>query len=121
MFGRNVPMVDIDFLAAEFDNLEPVAIIDYKCGLHHPAPQDAGMKVLGKFYTADGNQLPFYVVRYEQETTNYTIEPRNEAARRLTFAISIHPRVISQDNLNGFLHNLRKRRKPRVGQEGRTI
>jgi hypothetical protein len=120
MFGRNVPAVDLDFVVAEFDNRVPVAIIDYKHGLGHPAGQDAGLDALGKLEAA-GKPLPLFIVRYDPTGCIYTIEPRNEAARRSTFGISIHPRVIPEDHFVGFLHNLRKRAKPRVGREGRTI
>jgi len=61
-WGMDVPMQDLDFVCAEYDNALPVALVDYK---HEHAPIDLnsiGAKVLTNLGDMAG--IPAFFVRY---------------------------------------------------------
>ncbi len=64
LWGFDVPMVDVDWLVIEYDNSEPIALIDYK---EHSSPRvqgptDANSRAIAKLATRAG--IPAYNVRY---------------------------------------------------------
>lgn len=82
-WGLDCPMVDIDFLAVEYDRLLARAIVEYK---HERAkPQTWNMpsfQVLADL----GNRakLPAFAVRYKGDFSDWYIVPLNPTAEKLT-------------------------------------
>lgn len=77
-------MVDIDFLAVEYQNDYPVALVEYK--EQHASeitPKPRGMRALG--YLANGTRMdiPAFVVRYSKNSSVWSITPLNNCARKL--------------------------------------
>lgn len=80
-WGDDCPMVDLDFLMAEFNHGVPVAIVDYKFHLADLTQTSAKTyETLSGFYDKDGNQIPFMVARYWTDTWAFKVKPVNEAA-----------------------------------------
>lgn len=121
-WGRNVPAVDLDMVAVEYDNALPVAVIDYKYGLGTVVNMGhASMRALGRFHSPAGAPLPAFVARYAVDPWVFALEPLNTAGGQLLQAHSIVPRsVLEEDRFVGFIHALRGRPAPSVGTEGRT-
>lgn len=106
-WGWDCPMVDIDFLAAEYDQAKPVAIIEYKAAgaaLHDFSKPS--YKVL--IALANAANIPFAIVRYHPEQSLFYIIPGNESAQ-LVFTCN---RIISEFEYVGQLYRLRKRQTP---------
>lgn len=87
-WGYDVPAVDIDHLLVEYDDLIPVAMIDYKhefAAPHRPSePSFHAIKKIG-IQGTDGSfkALPFFIVRYGKDYSWWTVVPMNQAAREL--------------------------------------
>lgn len=81
LYGLNVPAVDVDFLLIEYDTGKPTAIIDYKTASSPLWDNErANKKVLGGLYDEDGQQLPFFIVRYDSTNWRFWLYGRNTAA-----------------------------------------
>jgi len=65
-WGWDLPMVDIDFLVAEYDKSLPIAIIEYK---HEKASiqktDSSSYKALS--FLADNSLIPFFLCRYKSD------------------------------------------------------
>lgn len=68
-WGFNCPAVDVDFMLIEYDEGVPVAIIDYKFGLHRDvSPGAANHRAQQNLYVKSDHQfypVPHYIVTYE--------------------------------------------------------
>lgn len=106
-WGWDCPMVDIDFLAAEYDQAKPVAIIEYKAAgaAQHDFSKPSYKVLIG---LANIAQIPFAVVRYHPAQCLFYIIPGNDQAK-LAFT---HNRIISEFEYVGELYRLRKRETP---------
>jgi hypothetical protein len=113
--GYDAPMVDIDFLCAEYDRAETVAIIEYKN--EHAPPIDlfsASMRAITRL--ADRAGVPFYVVRYSDVLAIDVLEgvlwlevtPCNRIAREQV----PKARNVSAAQYRHFLYWLRGRKAP---------
>lgn len=92
---RNVPCVDLDCVltkngaemgengwqAIEYDNREPVAIIEYKSITAVVNKDDANNTTLKRL--ADRASLPFFVVIYNQANVKFGVVPLNDLALQL--------------------------------------
>lgn len=82
-WGHNCPMVDVDFLALEYDLAEPVALVEYKATDMLPFAH-ASYKALRKLAQGYKNKgIPFFVVRYwhwGDEKWAFEVYPQNKAA-----------------------------------------
>lgn len=108
-------MVDIDFLCAEYDRAETVAIIEYK---HKRAaavdPRAASIVAITRL--ADRAGLPFYVVRYSDVLSPDILEgvqwlevtPCNALACKQV----PKPRTVTAAQYRNFLYWLRGRKAP---------
>lgn len=106
-WGWDCPMVDIDFLVAEYDAKEPVAIIEYKS--EYAAPQratNASYQVLIKLAT--WAHIPFFNVRYACDFSWWKVTPLNG------FAKDVQPVRCEVDEREfvTFLYRLRGRALP---------
>lgn len=82
LWGFNCPAVDLDFLVAEYNMGEPVAVIEYK---HHLAqmpnfnhPTYRALKCLADGYSK--SPLPFLAVFYWPEIWAFKTYPVNQSA-----------------------------------------
>lgn len=106
-WGWDCPMVDIDFLAAEYDQARAVAIIEYKAaGAPISDFSKANYRVL--IGMADTLKIPFAVVRYHSGQSLFYVQPGNELAR---FAFTCQ-QIVSEFEYVGQLYRLRKRETP---------
>lgn len=121
-WGRNVPAVDLDMVAVEYDQALPVAVIDYKFGLGTVVNLGhASMRALGRFHSPAGAPLPAFVARYRDDPWAFALEPLNTAGAQLLQAHGITPlSVLEEEAFVRFIHALRGRSCPPVGTEGRT-
>jgi len=80
-WGDDVPVVDLDYLMAEFNHGVPVAIVDYKHHMADLARTSAKThETLSGFYDRDGQQIPFMVARYWPGIWAFKVRPVNDAA-----------------------------------------
>lgn len=81
-WGRDCPMVDIDFLAVEYNHGLPVAVVEYK---HYNRKalelEHANYRALTEL--ADRAQIPFLVATYWPECWAFSVTPVNELARSI--------------------------------------
>lgn len=103
-WGYNCPAVDLDFLVAEYNTGEPVALVEYK----HEAAQRANLqhptyRALRKL--CGFGQLPFMVVYYRPEPWRFLILPANPRADGFYEG----PRSLSERDYVTSLYVLRKR------------
>lgn len=112
-WGWDCPMVDIDFLAAEYDQAKPVAIIEYKAaGAAISDFTKPSYKVL--IGLANAANIPFAVVRYHAKQSLFYIQPGNDLAN---FAFTCK-KIISEFEYVGQLYRLRQRETPEtIGQQ----
>jgi hypothetical protein len=86
-WGHNVPMVDIDFLAIDYDREKPVAIIDYKEHSKPLAKVIADLRDCSNDRTlrnvADRLGVAYMVVRYWDRVRAFQVFPRNERAKTI--------------------------------------
>lgn len=79
--GFDCPMVDIDFVVAEYDHCIPVAIIEYKHERANPRDFESthpSIKTLCAM--ADKAAIPFFVVIYSSDLLKFTVRPMNKLA-----------------------------------------
>lgn len=83
-WGLDVPTVDVDFLAIEYDLGEPVALVDYKdCHALFPRNGDSNARALGKLGVNHGGQfvsLPAWLAYYFKPSWSFRVFPLNAAA-----------------------------------------
>ena len=108
-YGYDCPAVDIDFLMLEYDNGNPVAIIEYKN--ERAAPVDLGhpsYKALKRL--ADLSNIHFFLVRYASDFSWWTITPVNSSS----FSVSKIKTSLTVDEVRyvRFLYYLRGRELP---------
>ena len=104
LWGFNCPMVDIDFLAVEFESREPAAIIDYKHERNTRVDLKApGIETLGKL--GDRANLPVFVVHYSADYHWWRVYPVNS----LAMAIYDKPTSLKESDYVKFLYSLRGR------------
>ena len=78
-WGFNCPAVDLDFLVAEYNVGEPVALIEYKHErARRPDLRQATYRALRSL--SDSAGLPFAVVYYRREPWRFLVMPANERA-----------------------------------------
>ncbi len=111
-WGWNVPRVDLDFTVCEFDELEPVALIDWKHAGPEQKPLDElerepGTIVLRKL--GDRARLPVFLVLYSSSPWAFVVAPVNAKANATPFPVAPcrEPRFVS------WLYELRGREMPR--------
>lgn len=107
-WGEDCPMVDIDFLALEYDRARAKAIVEYK---HENAPPDQYASRANYLALIDlGNRagLPVFVVRYPSDFSWFWVTPLNEAARVLV----AEPTRLSEREWVEVLYKLRGRSVP---------
>lgn len=80
-WGYDCPMVDIDFLAVEYNRREPAALVDYKACRPFPINfYEANYAVLAS--AANGMRVPFMVVFYSPNYWWFYVVPGNDRAHR---------------------------------------
>lgn len=80
-WGDDVPVVDLDYLMAEFNHGVPVAIVDYKFhGADLARTSAKTHETLSGFYDENGQQVPFMVARYWPGLWAFKVRPVNDAA-----------------------------------------
>jgi hypothetical protein len=116
--GRDAPAVDLDTIVStsdlvvdgynfdmvEYDNMEPVAIIDYKAGDNWKF--NANILVQAKLATRAG--LPSFVVEYNEDQTQFTVYPTNEIGKKKLNTNA----TLSEKQFVKFLYWLRGREVP---------
>lgn len=79
LYGYDVPMTDIDFLAVEYSRKRAVMLVDYKAARPFPVnPQAANYTVLSQLASASG--VPFVIVFYSPRLWWFYIHPMNSEA-----------------------------------------
>jgi len=113
-YGMNVPAVDVDFLLVEYDYGKPRAIIDYKRATSTVWKRDgANLRASSRLYDEDGNQLPFFVARYQVEPWYYYVHAMNDAARAFMDRLGVAHEVEADEyTFVRFLYALRGRQMP---------
>lgn len=106
-WGKDVPAVDIDFLMAEYDRAEPVAIIEYKQECAKPIPSgDPNLRTIANL--ADKADLPAFVVRYGADLSWFKARALNGKGREVLPGIATY----SEPEYVTFLYELRGRAVP---------
>ncbi len=88
-WGKNAPMVDIDFLVVEYDSCIVRAVVEYKCairddGLPTPPPDFSRANYKTLINMADRLGIPMFAVYYDRARITFRVFPANGWARRLT-------------------------------------
>lgn len=78
VWGFDMPMVDIDFLVAEYDKSIPVALVEYKWESRTPRLSGANYKTLREL--ADRARIPFFVCGYKGDFTKWYVYAGNKLA-----------------------------------------
>jgi len=76
----DVPFADLDFIGVTFNQLEPVALIDWK-RIQKLSDGDSWASLHAMTKLADRAQLPFFVVGYPAGQTYFWIRPYNDLAK----------------------------------------
>ena len=119
-WGVNCPMSDLDFIGTEYDNREPVALIDYKQrrNPYEPLPHtmrllkdDSNLWVLGRLGALA--QIPSFVVFYGGQFAWFQVQGLNR------IGVSKTPEVqpMSEKDYVRFLYELRGRKLPEEIEE----
>ena len=107
-WGRDVPAVDIDFLMAEYDQAEPVAIIEYKQENAKPIPaKDANLRTIARL--ADKAGIPAFVVRYAEDLSWFKARALNDLGKQMQPAAATY----SEAEYVKFLYEMRGREVPK--------
>ncbi|HRF95125.1 MAG TPA: hypothetical protein PLZ51_08020 [Aggregatilineales bacterium] len=88
-WGKDAPMVDIDFLVVEYESCRVRALVEYKCairdnGLPTPAPDFTRANYKTLINMADSLCVPMFAVYYDRARVTFRAYPANSWARRLT-------------------------------------
>jgi hypothetical protein len=108
LWGADVPMADIDFLAVEYDLKMPVAIVDYKGFAPRPIDVDASASLVALRWLADMGGLMLMIVFYNRHTSVFTVRPLNRRAKE---AYTLD-QVMSEREYVTSLYTLRRRSVP---------
>lgn len=108
-WGFDCPAVDIDFLAIEYDNRQPKAIVDYKKQTVFSDRDFANFDTCASLYDKAGRNLPFFVTCYRQFPWRFTAWAYNESAQKF-----LHQQVksLTERQWVELLYELRGRRVP---------
>lgn len=124
LWGFDCPAADIDWMVIEYDMRIPKALVDYKYGFNWKETVNdkanlAALSALASGYGNCGDQncsscgpgIPFVIVRYTREPWQFSVEPRNDRARKI---ISSDRRnlVVSEKRYVSFLYRLGNREVP---------
>lgn len=103
-WGFNCPMLDIDFLAVEYDTGIPVALVEYK---NEHAPKQLATHPSYQALITVGNraQLPVFAVRYATSFEWWFIVPLNRWAKD----VQAERVKMTEREYIGFLYRLRGR------------
>jgi len=106
-WGWDCPMVDIDFLALEYDAGKAIAIVEYK---HEGAmPQDYTNKSYQALKDlANKAQLPLFVVWYARDFASWKVDALNKYAK----AVAPSKTILTEKKYVEFLYSLRSRILP---------
>ena len=104
--GRNCPMLDLDFVAIEYNNNVPAAIIEYKhingkYGCSGRMPDN--YQILADLATASG--LPFLEISYNDDLSEWFIWAFNDIARKMMYG---KPYLLTSEEFKEWHKNLRK-------------
>ncbi len=78
-WGFDCPAVDIDFLLIEYDNSEPVALVEYKHERAQPVTAThPSIKAIAKLGALAS--LPAFLVRYAEDFSWWRVTPINATA-----------------------------------------
>lgn len=106
-WGFNCPCVDLDFLVVEFDQSEPVALVEYKHEQAQPLlsshPSYRALMALGR-----RAKVPVFAVRYGGDFSWFSVTPLTREAK---LAMPEPSRLTEVDYVR-FLYKLRKRIPP---------
>lgn len=105
-WGQECPAVDLDFLMCEFNHGLPVALVDYKhwqASLHNTNGRT--FDALSGFYNADGENLPFFMVRYWPGVWAFKVVPQNLSAVK---AVKGESTMMTEQQFVRLLYRLRK-------------
>lgn len=113
-YGINVPAVDVDFLLIEYDTGKPKALIDYKL---HSSPlwdsERANKSAMGSLYDEHGQQIPFFIVRYDPDGWIFHVYGRNPAATAFLERLNcVDGQRLAEFHYVRFLYILRGREMP---------
>lgn len=119
-FGDDCPMVDIDFLAVEYDRATPMALIEYKHEFAAPVRlrpfRDMSPSVKALVVLANRAQVPAFVVRYKDDFAKYKVSALNRRAADFIEADPLydgaHVAVMTEVGYVEFLYRLRGRDLP---------
>lgn len=110
-WGFDCPAVDLDFVMVEYDNAEPVALIEYKQeGAMRVAPGNPSLVAIRRL--ADRAGVYAFVVRYGENLDWYTARALNFRAKGVV--PEPEGRTMAEDEYVAFLHFLRGR----IAQDG---
>ena len=104
-WGFNCPAIDIDFLMIEYNQGEPVAIIDYKRftgSIKNVHPKS----IFAISQLADNSSIPFFVVYYWEDIWAFSIIPINEIAKNCLKGRE--KKILTEQEYVSFLYELRK-------------
>lgn len=102
VWGFDMPMVDIDFLVAEYDKSIPVALVEYKWETRTPRLSGASCKTLREL--ADRARIPFFVVGYKGDFTEWYVYAGNKLALK---ALEITYREWTEEQYVTFLYKVK--------------
>ena len=114
-WGHDCPMSDLDFIGTEYDNREPVALIDYKLrqNPYEPLPRtvrllkdDSNLWVLGRLGALA--QIPSFVVFYGRQFAWFQVQGLNKIGVNKT----PEAQPMSEKDYVRFLYELRGRKLP---------
>lgn len=81
-FGFNCPMCDVDALCVEYDNYQPVALIEAKHENYgKPSFREPSYRVLGRLAVLAG--LPLFNVMYNSDCTQFLVTALGDKAKSL--------------------------------------
>ena len=114
LLGYNCPMVDIDFLVAEYDNKKVVAVIEYKNEHADPrtisAETNTSLKATADFCTDAGR--PMFIVVYSDDFNTWTIYPINDLAVETLNGKKQSYQLTRKQFIYGFLYKTLRARIP---------
>ena len=107
-YGHDCPMIDMDFICAEFDQCAPKGLCEYKhcnVGLRGLAERP-GSQVLAALGDAAG--LPAWIAIYDPVGWSYRVVPLNDLARQVFPC----PRHFTEREYVALLYQIRGREAP---------
>lgn len=108
LWGFDCPATDIDFIAIEFNNEAPTALVDYKEDHHTQNLNDSRSGRNAIKALANNSKIPFYVVRYVEHGNTYRVLSQNEYGyKRLLEHGNIAGKTLTEVEYVSFLYWLR--------------